>query len=165
MNEFHSSTLAVVQKGQIVEHRIKTNTLGREPGWLNKGIHHLTVSNELETLVRDSEQFLYGALVGMSGTGQPVCVNSLRLSIYYGFQVFQYREIYLPQNTMKAQIVGNKLTESGNKVFTYCDFTHLWTVVSSLGFNMNSLGNWGSLGARVTGSLFQDMWKITKNID
>ena len=101
----------------------------------------------------------------MSGSGQPVCVNSLRLSIYYGFQVFQYREVYLPQNTMKAAIVGNKLTESGNKVFTFCDFTHLWTVVSGLGFDLNSLGNWGSLGARVTGSLFQDMWVATKKIE
>ena len=46
MAEFHQSTMSVVQKGQIVEHKNKMGQL-HEPGFLNKGVHHLIVSDEL----------------------------------------------------------------------------------------------------------------------
>jgi hypothetical protein len=76
----------------------------------------------------------------------------------------QYREIYLPWNLMKFTTVQNKLTESTNKIYAYCDFSHFYTKIAGLSPSLTNLTNYGSLLSRVTGSLFKDMWEITSCI-
>jgi hypothetical protein len=70
----------------------------------------------------------------------------------------QYREVWLPWNLMKFTTIQNKFTESTNKIYAYCDFSHFFNIFAGLSPSLTNLGNYGALAARLTGSLFKDMW-------
>lgn len=64
------------------------------------------------------EYFLYGFLQGMSFNETASCKAGLINTIYYAFEAFDYREVYLPWNTLKFGVATTKLTESTNTIYT-----------------------------------------------
>ena len=117
-------------------------------------MRHLVAGSDLSRNLINTENFLYGFLSGFSFGSNTACNSGLTTTIYYAFESMKYREIYLPWNIMKFTTVQNKLTESTNKIYAYCDFSHLYDIMASLSPSMENLGNYGALASRVTGSLF-----------
>ena len=50
------------------------------------------------------EEFLYGALDGMSFKESATCFKGLKSTIYYAFEALNYREVYNPKNILKFGI-------------------------------------------------------------
>jgi hypothetical protein len=46
------------------------------------------------------------------------CKAGLVNTIYYAFEVLQYRQIYVPSNTIKFAVATSKLTEATNTIYT-----------------------------------------------
>ena len=57
------------------------------------------------------EDFLTGFLQGTSGSTQSSCQDAMQGIIYYAFQIVDNREIYKPDQVMKAYIAFQKLQE------------------------------------------------------
>ena len=78
-----------------------------------------TVKDVVDEQANVVEYFLYGFLQGMSFNTTESCKAGLINTIYYGFETFQYREIFKPWNTLKFGVATTKLTESTNTIYTY----------------------------------------------
>lgn len=65
------------------------------------------------------EEFLYGALDGMSFKESATCFTGLKSTIYYAFEALNYREVYLPKNTIKFGIAAQKFSEATNTIYAY----------------------------------------------
>mmetsp|Transcript_25734 Transcript_25734/g.25006 ORF Transcript_25734/g.25006 Transcript_25734/m.25006 type:complete len:128 (+) Transcript_25734:310-693(+) len=89
----------------------------------------------------------------MSFKGENTCATGLNSIIFYAYEAYTYREFYIPSNTMGFAIATEKLTESYNSIYAFCDFDHLWNIISQL----ISFTDWtalGQLGCRIIGELF-----------
>jgi hypothetical protein len=72
----------------------------------------------LESQTAMLESFAYGLLQGMSFNETVNCKAGLFNTIYYAFDALDYREIYLPWNTLKFGVATTKLTEATNTIYT-----------------------------------------------
>jgi len=95
---------------KIPDHIVQSKFGGVAPKGLAKFQTLSDMSNDFPELIM-LEQFLTGFLKG-SAFGGSQCNAALQGLIYYGFEVIQYREIYLPKNVMKANIAIQKLQEA-----------------------------------------------------
>jgi hypothetical protein len=92
-------------KGQLIEAN------------LEKG---LTVSKRLNLgdTYDQFESFLKGLLKGMTfQNDNGSCKNGLLDIVEEAFNLIEYREVYIPSNTMKFMIALNSLNEAGNVVY------------------------------------------------
>lgn len=113
------------------------------------------------------EEWLYGALDGMSFKESATCFTGLKSTIYYGFEALNYRQVYIPSNTIKFAIAAQKLSEATNTIyayllfkilissFRYCDFTHLYSVLAEL-TNFSDFQQYGQLLSRIGGGFVSD---------
>ena len=68
------------------------------------------------------EDFFQGFLEGISKGGQLQCQDGLTLFIWSIYQAIEYREAYLPWETIKLAIALAKLNESSNTIYAFCNF-------------------------------------------
>lgn len=79
-----------------------------------------TVSKKigLDPAYQTFEQFLKGLLKGMTFANDGgACKSGLLEIVDQAFNLLQYREIYVPSNTMKFAISVNKLSDASNTVY------------------------------------------------
>ena len=53
----------------------------------------------------------------MSFSDLSQCKSGLTNIIFFGFEVYKYREVFKPSNTMGAAIAAQKLAESTNTIY------------------------------------------------
>jgi hypothetical protein len=58
------------------------------------------VNDALSAQASNLEYFLFGFLNGMSFNESVACNSGLVNAILYGFECYQYKEVYLPWNTI-----------------------------------------------------------------
>ena len=73
----------------------------------------------VDQVVEIGVEFAFGLFGGMSFKGEQTCATGLNSIIYYGYEVYTYREFYIPANTMGFTIATEKLTESYNSIYAY----------------------------------------------
>jgi hypothetical protein len=82
--------------------------------------HGETVSKRigLDQNYQELEAFLKGLLNGMTFSNDGgACKSGLIEMVDQGFNLLDYREIYIPSNTMKFVISINKLNDATNTVY------------------------------------------------
>ena len=67
----------------------------------------------------DLQNGLYGIINGATFLGSAECTDAMKGCIKYGFQCYDYKEAYLPSNTIKLVISGEKLQENASKFYAY----------------------------------------------
>jgi len=119
---------------------------------------------DLDALFVDVEQFLYGFLDGWSFDEINVCSTGLYSAIGSFFDCLEYREIWIPSNTIALPIAINEFEEAMNTIFAYCDFTHVYDVIASL-IDFQSGTEWMKLLARLSGAAIIEIPQIINTID
>jgi hypothetical protein len=108
MADLHETMMSHVSLAAVIEDQRVTGKLKEKR--LKAGLYPWQV---------DAENFLYGALNGMSYNGSASCNSGLKSSITYLFDMFEFSSVYLPWDTMKFVIAGQKLSEAGNTIYAY----------------------------------------------
>ncbi len=79
------------------------------------------------------EKFLYGLLDGLAEQGTNACKDGLALLIWSVYEAIEYRDAYIPRNTMKFTMALSKLNEATNTIYAFCNFDHYAQIVAGLG--------------------------------
>lgn len=112
----------------------------------------------------DIEQFAYGFLDGWSFDEINVCSTGLYSAIGSFFDCLEYREIWIPSNTIALPLAINEFEEAMNTIFAYCDFTHVNDVIASL-IDFQSGTEWMKLAARLGGAAIYEIPQIINTVD
>lgn len=105
MNRLHSKMMEINARGDLILDQ------------LEKG-QTVSKRHNLGSTFDSFESFLKGALSGMTFVNDGgACKNGLLEIVDQAFNLLNYREIYIPSNTMKFGISINKLSEAGNTVY------------------------------------------------
>ena len=68
-----------------------------------------------------TETLILGLIDGVTGVFAETCTDGLTSLVHQSFMLGRFKNIINPNNTVKAQLAVQNVTDAGNVVFTYCD--------------------------------------------
>eukprot|EP00349_Pseudokeronopsis_sp_Brazil_P007534 CAMPEP_0202968518 /NCGR_PEP_ID=MMETSP1396-20130829/13863_1 /ASSEMBLY_ACC=CAM_ASM_000872 /TAXON_ID= /ORGANISM="Pseudokeronopsis sp., Strain Brazil" /LENGTH=104 /DNA_ID=CAMNT_0049694937 /DNA_START=223 /DNA_END=533 /DNA_ORIENTATION=- len=86
----------------------------------------------VDQVIEIAVELAFGFFAGMSFSGDDTCATGLNAVVFYAYEVYNFREFYMPSNSMGFALASQKLTESYNSIYAFCDFDHLWKIVTQL---------------------------------
>ena len=146
----HYKAMGARSKAAVVRERVKVDDISAK---------EIDFSSIITEKIIDTQRFMFGFLNGTSTAGSNgICSGAAMLFVDSAFDMINYRFVWLPEYSMKAQKAQQDTQDYMNTAYAYCNLNAMTGKFTELFETGKSASAIGRMGARLMTSFIASWW-------